>query len=83
MEVHKIPGHGFSEIVYKDATQYELIEKKIPYEREKEYIVLYKNVILKYKFFADFVVFGDIILEIKAAEGGLCNELTSRLINYL
>ena len=78
MEVHRILGHGFSEIVYKDAIQYELIEKKILYEREKEYIVPYKKVILTYRFFADFVVFDNIILEVKAAEGGLCEEFTAR-----
>ena len=33
--------------------------------------------------FADFVVFGDIILEIKATEGGICDEFISMLINYL
>ena len=41
MEVHRNLGHGFSEIVYKDAIEYELRLKKIPYEREKEYIVEY------------------------------------------
>ena len=83
MEVHKILGHGFSEIVYKDAIQYELIIRQILYEREKQYLVSYKNVILAHKFFADFVVFENIILEVKATEGGLCEEFTSRLINYL
>ena len=83
MEIHRILGHGFLEIVYKDAIEYELIRREISYEREKEYVVHYKNVILSHRFFADFVVFGDIILEVKAAEGGLCDEFTSMLINYL
>ena len=39
--------------------------------------------ILSHRFFADFVVFGDIILEIKATEGGICDEFISMLINYL
>ena len=34
-------------------------------------------------FFADFVVFEEIILEVKAAEGALTNEFTAMLINYL
>ena len=39
--------------------------------------------ILSHRFFADFVVFKDIILEIKATEGGICDEFISMLINYL
>jgi GxxExxY protein len=83
MEVHRTLGHGFSEIVYKDAIQYEFNRHDISYEREKEYVVPYKNVILNHRFFADFVVFGGIILEIKATEGGICDEFISMLINYL
>ena len=83
MDVHKTLGHGFSEIVYKDAIEYELISRNVFFEREKEYLVPYKNIILTHKFYADFVVYGDVILELKAAEGGLCAEFTSRLINYL
>ena len=83
MEVHRILGHGFSEIVYKDALQFEFQKRKVIYEREKEYVVPYKDIILKHKFFADFVVFEEIILEVKAAEGGLTNEFNAMLINYL
>ena len=83
MEVHRTLGHGFSEIVYKDAIEYELTRSEIHYEREKEYVVPYKTVVLTHRFFADFVVFDDIILEIKAAEGGLSDVFSSLLISYL
>ena len=83
MEVHRILGHGFSEIVYKDALQFEFDQRKIFYQREKEYIVHYKDTILKHTFFADFVVFDELILELKAAEGGLTPEFTAKVINYL
>ena len=36
MEVHRILGHGFSEIVYKDALVFEAKQKAIQIEREKE-----------------------------------------------
>ena len=42
-EVHKNLGKGFSEIVYKDAIEFELQQANIPYEREKEYVVNYKK----------------------------------------
>ena len=67
-EVHKNLGKGFSEIVYKDAIEYEFQQNNIPYEREKEFLVTYKETTLKHKFYADFVVFDKIILEIKTVE---------------
>jgi GxxExxY protein len=82
MEVHNNLGHGFLEIVYKDALEYELKKAGIPYQREKEYKVLYKDIILPHKFFADFVVFNSIILEVKGVSA-LTDEFTAQCINYL
>ncbi len=81
-EIHKNLGGGFSEIVYKDALEYELKKLNIPFEREKEYTVQYKDIILNHKFYADFVVYDTIILELKS-----CDKLDSKhiaqCINYL
>lgn len=82
MEVHNHLGHGFSEIVYKDALEYELSQNEILYEREKEYVVLYKDVILPHKFYADLIVFDKIIVEIKCVKQ-LTDEHMSQAINYL
>ena len=62
MEVHNNLGKGFSEIVCKDALEFEFKANNIPFEREKEYLINYKGTILPHKFYADFVVFGTIIL---------------------
>ena len=35
MEIHRILGHGFSEIVYKDAIEYELINMKFITKEKK------------------------------------------------
>jgi GxxExxY protein len=43
MEVHRILGHGFSEIVYKDALMLEAELKDISTEREKEFKIEYKK----------------------------------------
>ena len=56
MEIHRILGRGFFEIVYKDALELELRNREIPFMREKEYMVDYKGTILPHKFYADFVV---------------------------
>lgn len=83
MEVHRILGHGFSEIVYKDAIMIEASLKSIRAEREKEYNIEYKNAILKHSFFADFVFYNDIIVEIKAIEGAINDAFISQTLNYL
>lgn len=81
-EVHNNLGPGFLEIVYKDALEYEFRLANIPYEREKEYIVNYKNITLPHKFYADFIVFDKIILEVKAV-AGISDDFTALAINYL
>jgi GxxExxY protein len=82
-EVHKHLGPGFLEIVYKDAYEYELQINEVPYKREKQFDVNYKGKILSHKFFADFVVINDIVLEIKAKHGGVASEDLAQTINYL
>lgn len=67
-EAYNNLGSGFSEIVYKDAMEYEFRQRNIFYEREKEYSVMYKDYKLPHKFYADFVVDDKIILEIKSVE---------------
>lgn len=81
-EVHNNLGPGFLEIVYKDALEYEFRKSNIPFEREKEYLIHYKNIILPHKFFADFVLFDKIILEIKSTNG-IAEEYIAQAINYL
>ncbi len=82
MEVHRTLGHGFLEIVYKDALGYEFRSAGMPYDREARFDVLYKDGILPHNFFADFTVFGKIILEVKSIEG-LHDDLLARTLNYL
>lgn len=83
MEVHRILGHGFSEIVYKDAIMVEAELKDIPVQREKEFKIDYKQTILKHSFFADFVFYDNIIVEIKAAENAISEANISQTLNYL
>ena len=83
MEVHRYLGHGFLEIVYKDAIEIEGRRKTIPVEREKEFDIEYKGIILPHRFFADMVFFEKIIVEVKASEGALSNENIAQTLNYL
>ncbi len=82
MEIHRTLGRGFLEIVYKDALELELRKREIIFMREKEYMVDYKGTILPHKFYADFVVLNDIIVEVKAQKG-IADEHYSQVLNYL
>jgi GxxExxY protein len=82
MEIHRILGRGFSEIVYKDAMHQEFIAQKIMYEREKKYAVEYKGIILPHSFIADFVYDSKIILEVKA-QNGIVDDFYVQTLNYL
>ncbi len=82
IEVHKNLGKGFSEIVYKDVFEYELKKINFSFEREKEYLVHYKDIILNHKFYADFVVLDKIIIEIKSTDS-IHEKHISQCLNYL
>ncbi|HPW97182.1 MAG TPA: GxxExxY protein [Flavobacterium sp.] len=82
MEVHRILGPGLLEIVYKDALELEFRNNKIPFEREKEFEIEYKGIKLPHKFYADFIVYDDIILEIKSVKE-INNEHIAQTLNYM
>ncbi|MEC4050389.1 GxxExxY protein [Flavobacterium sp. SUN046] len=82
MIVHRTLGKGHSEVVYKDALEYEFKMNSIPFEREKEYNIRYKDILLQRKYIADFVVFNEIIFEVKASSGLTLNDIKQTL-NYL
>ncbi|MCF8397689.1 MAG: GxxExxY protein [Bacteroidales bacterium] len=81
-EVHNQLGHGFLETVYQEALYWELIDRKIPFQKEKRLNVFYKERQLQKFYIADFVCYDQIILEIKAVEG-LCDDHIAQVLNYL
>jgi GxxExxY protein len=82
MDVYNVLGKGFLEIVYKDALAYEFGKKKIPFEREKEYLINYKDVTLPHSYFADFIVYDKIIIELKS-KSSIAEEHVAQTLNYL
>ncbi|MCH7524105.1 MAG: GxxExxY protein [Bacteroidetes bacterium] len=81
-DVYNNLGSGFAEIVYKDALEYEFKKANISYERERKYEVSYKDIVLPHLFYADFVIYDRIILEVKAVSG-IADEFVAQAINYL
>ncbi|MFN8297483.1 MAG: GxxExxY protein [Chitinophagales bacterium] len=82
MDVHNELGHGLLEIVYKSALEIELKGYDIPFEREKPFDIYYKGIALPHKFYADFIVHGNIIIEVKATAGIITADI-AQTINYL
>ena len=66
MKVYNTLKHGFLEAVYQEALEIEFKKRGIPFEREKELTIFYDGVELKQTYRADFVCYGNIIVELKA-----------------
>ncbi|UKT63852.1 GxxExxY protein [Pedobacter mucosus] len=82
IEIHRHLGCGFLEIVYKDAFCIEFDSRRYGFEREKYYPIYYKEVLLSHSFYADFIEFDSIILEVKC-KSSLANEDMAQTLNYL
>ncbi len=82
IEVHRELGDGFLEEVYQEALELELTDRGIPFEAQKPMQISYKGRALKKKYVADFVCYGQIIVEIKAVEC-LIKKHQSQILNYL
>ena len=82
MEVHNDLGCRFLEAVYQEAFEIELQNQKIPYTREQEIEIYYKEIQLNKKSRADFICFDKIIVELKALSQ-LSSENEAQVLNYL
>ena len=82
IEVHNELGNGFLEAVYAEAMVHEFISRKIPFKKETRLDVHYQGVKLEKFYVADFICFGELIIEIKACDG-LIEEHVAQVLNYL
>ena len=82
MEVHAQLGCGFLEPVYQEAAEIEFSAMGIPFSREHELKISYKNRILDKTYIADFVCYDKIIVEFKAVDD-LITQHDAQVINYL
>jgi len=82
MEVHKKLGPGFLEGIYQEALSIEFDIRHIPYQREFALSVNYKGHTLNKSYYADFVCYERIILELKALSS-INKEHEAQLLNYL
>ena len=82
MHVYNTLGSGFLESVYQEALAIEFSNRGIPFEREKELKIYYDGIELKQTYRADFVCYGNIIVELKAV-AQLDDAHRSQIYNYL
>ena len=82
MNIHKTLGMGLKEANYKDAMEIEFREAGIKFEREKMFFVKYKDKILRNPYYADFIVFDAIVVEVKSATA-LIQAHMAQALSYL
>lgn len=82
MEVHRELGMGFKEGIYQDALEIEFENHNILYHRERLFKIEYKGKVLKHRYKADFIVFNQIVLEVKAISF-IVDSFVAQTINYL
>ena len=66
LEVHRELGPGLLESAYEEALAYEFTQAGLVYERQRETPLLYKGVKLNCGYRLDFLVEGELIIELKA-----------------
>jgi len=71
IEVHRRLGPGLLESAYEACLAYELKERGIPFERQVELPVKYKEVEIDCGYRIDILVDKTLVLELKAVEGVL------------
>ena len=81
MEVHRIMGNGFQEVVYQRCLAIEMAQQNIVFSREHEMNLTYKGCSVGTRR-VDFFVKGEIMLELKAVSN-LEDVHLAQAINYL
>ena len=81
-EVHQIIGPGMLESVYQECLSHELALRDIPFERQKELTIEYKDARLDGGYRLDFVVADKLIVELKS-NNNLKPEHETKLLTYL
>lgn len=82
MEVYYKLGSGFAELVYQEALGIEFGLRGVPFEPQKRLSINYEGVTLGKGYVADFLCFGEIIVEIKAITS-LSPVDWAQIVNYL
>ena len=81
-EVYNMQGYGMAEEIYQQSLEIELEMRSIVYVSKVELDVYYKTNLLSTKYRPDLLVYGEIIVELKAAKD-VCPDHEAQLFNYM
>ena len=81
-EVYNEMGNGYLEEVYQECLEQELEMRQIAFVPKAELTIHYKGRPLKKKYIPDLMVFGEMVVELKAVKQ-LAPEHEAQLLNYL
>jgi GxxExxY protein len=81
IEVHRNLHSHYLEAVYQEAMEIELADRGIPFIPQAEIQIYYKDRPLKKKYFADFLCYDKVIVEIKVMER-LTSREQAQILNY-
>ena len=82
MNVFNELGNGFLEAMYQEALAIEFELMNIPFKKESKIEVYYKGNKLNKEYFADFICYDKIIVELKCVSR-LVNANKAQILNYL
>ena len=82
MNVFNELGNGFLEAVYQEALAIEFGLMNIPFRREAKIDIFYKGNKLDKEYYADFICYDSIVVELKAVSK-LVNANKAQVLNYL
>ena|SRR6266496_5406143 len=81
-EVYNEQGYGLAEEIYQESLEIELDLRQIPRQSKQELTTFYKNRPLKKRYVPDLVVYGSIVIELKAV-CELLPEHEAQVFNYM
>ena len=82
MAVHNELGSAFLEPVYQEALAIEFQKRNILFSREHRLEIYYKEALLEKKYYADFLCYDQIVVELKVS-AGLNDQHIAQALNYL
>lgn len=81
-EVYNELGYGMAEEIYQQSLEIELASREIPFATKQELPVFYKGQRLATWYQPDLLVFGALVVELKAV-AELASEHEAQLFNYM
>lgn len=81
-EVHNEQGGGLLEEIYQECLEIELESRELPFTPRQELAIFYKGRELRKRYIPDLILFGEVVVELKALSA-LAPEHDAQLLNYM